>query len=248
MRALLALLALASCRQIFGLRELKKQDAPSHGDDGGLPDAAYKDARYPDTPPGYFRIGGTVSGLTATGLVLQNNGGDDLPRMADGPFQFAIAIADGGAYAVTVSAQPTEDTCSVANSSGNVSGSDVTNVMVTCSPSGGSGVVHCAAATCAVGGATPDCCGVGSSFVCVATCPTGGFLCDGVSDCTQGVTDVCCVTVQLGNAAGSMCTKTSMCASGVYFCDPNDATPCPSGERCQPSGLMGAPPNYSQCL
>jgi hypothetical protein len=39
-----------------------------------------------------YTIGGAVSGLgTATGLVLQNNGGDDLPIAGDGPFTFIAA-------------------------------------------------------------------------------------------------------------------------------------------------------------
>ena len=38
-----------------------------------------------------FAIGGTVSGLVGSGLVLQNNGGGDLPVAADGSFTFADA-------------------------------------------------------------------------------------------------------------------------------------------------------------
>lgn len=49
-----------------------------------------------------FTVGGTVSGLVGTGLVLQNNGGDDLALSADGPFTFATVVGNGAAYAVTV--------------------------------------------------------------------------------------------------------------------------------------------------
>ena len=79
-----------------------------------------------------FSVGGTVSGLTGAGLVLQNNGGDDLAVGADGPFQFSTPVPDGDPYDVTVSVQPTGQTCSVTNGSGTVSGADVTDVVVDC--------------------------------------------------------------------------------------------------------------------
>src|SRR5712691_1125315 len=80
-----------------------------------------------------FTVGGTVTGLTGTGLVLQDNGGDNLAISASGPFTFKTGIAQGGAYSVTVSAQPSSPTqvCAVTNGSGTVS-ANVTNVQVTC--------------------------------------------------------------------------------------------------------------------
>src|SRR5690242_21626004 len=53
---------------------------------------------------GPFTIGGTVVGLTGTGLVIQNNGGDSLtikPGNASIPFTFATAV--NGNYSVTIS-------------------------------------------------------------------------------------------------------------------------------------------------
>jgi hypothetical protein len=79
-----------------------------------------------------YTIGGSVFGLTGSGLVLQQSGGDDLPISADGGFTFATPVIDGGSYSVTVSVQPTDQTCVVANGSGTVSGADVTGVEVTC--------------------------------------------------------------------------------------------------------------------
>jgi hypothetical protein len=78
-------------------------------------------------------IGGNVAGLTGNGLVLQNNGTDDLSIAANGPYTFATPIVDGQGYAVTVSTQPTSprQTCTIANASGTVS-ANVTNVDVTC--------------------------------------------------------------------------------------------------------------------
>ena len=78
-----------------------------------------------------YTIGGTVSGLTGTGLVLQNNGGDNRSISANGAFTFNTAIANGNAYSVTVLTQPGGQTCSVTNGSGTVSG-DVTDVQISC--------------------------------------------------------------------------------------------------------------------
>ena len=79
-----------------------------------------------------FSIGGTISGLTAAGLVLRNNGGDDLSVAAHSTtFEFAAAIAEGGSYAVTVAAQPTGQTCSVGQGTG-VATAQVTGVTLTC--------------------------------------------------------------------------------------------------------------------
>jgi lactonase family protein with 7-bladed beta-propeller len=79
-------------------------------------------------------VGGTVSGLTGSGLVLLDNGGGSLPVAASGSFTFGTMVPDGGPYSVTVSSQPTKpsQTCTVAHGSGTISGSDVTNVAVTC--------------------------------------------------------------------------------------------------------------------
>ena len=37
-----------------------------------------------------YTIGGTVSGLKGSGLVLSNNGADPLQVRTDGPFTFAV--------------------------------------------------------------------------------------------------------------------------------------------------------------
>ncbi|HEY8905500.1 MAG TPA: beta-propeller fold lactonase family protein [Rhodoferax sp.] len=92
------------------------------------------------SPSATFTIGGTVSGLTGTGLVLQNNGGDNNSVAADGTFSFATAVAPGAAYAVMVQTQPTGQTCSVTNGSGTAS-ANVANVGVSCVASLGSSFI-----------------------------------------------------------------------------------------------------------
>ncbi|MCK7469123.1 MAG: hypothetical protein MZU91_14030 [Desulfosudis oleivorans] len=65
------------------------------------------------TSPGYsYTIGGTVSGMVGSGMVLQNNGGDDLSISYNGSFSFKTPLNDGTAYDVTVKTaadQPVSD-------------------------------------------------------------------------------------------------------------------------------------------
>jgi hypothetical protein len=80
-----------------------------------------------------YTIGGLISGLTATGLVLSNPGTADLTVPANATsFVFATGVAGGTAYAVTVRTQPTGQTCTVTAGTGTVSGANVTSVQVTC--------------------------------------------------------------------------------------------------------------------
>jgi 6-phosphogluconolactonase (cycloisomerase 2 family) len=85
-----------------------------------------------------YSIGGTVSGLVGTGLVLQDNGVDNLTPSGSGVFTFATPLANGDSYAVTVATQPTNPAqeCIVTTGTGTVSGDKVTNVQVSCSTEG----------------------------------------------------------------------------------------------------------------
>ena len=83
--------------------------------------------------PGPFTVGGTVIGLTGTGLVIEDNGGDDLTISQNGPFTFKVPITSGGSFRVTVKTQPASQPlpCSVTNGTGTPT-ANVTNVQVTC--------------------------------------------------------------------------------------------------------------------
>ena len=81
-------------------------------------------------PPSAFTVGGVVSGLVGTGLVLRDNGGDALTVNANGAFTFAMKIASGGAYNVTATA-PQGETCAVTGGAGTAT-ADVTSVTVSC--------------------------------------------------------------------------------------------------------------------
>ena len=81
-----------------------------------------------------FTIGGAIAGLTGTGLVLQNNGGNDLTVPAGATsFMFATGVSSGAGYNVTVKTQPTgpSQTCTVANGTGTAN-ANVTDVVVNC--------------------------------------------------------------------------------------------------------------------
>jgi len=87
------------------------------------------------TPPPQYAISGIVVDLAGSngGLVLQNNGTDDLPVNANGSFQFATTIPSGSAFNVTVLTQPSSPVqqCTVANGSG-VATANVNSVKVEC--------------------------------------------------------------------------------------------------------------------
>ena len=82
---------------------------------------------------GTLLVGGSVSGLAGTGLVLQDNGGDNLKVSANGAFQFATLLVSGATYSVTIQTQPTGPTqsCTVTNGTGTAT-ANVSNVQIVC--------------------------------------------------------------------------------------------------------------------
>jgi CHRD domain len=84
-------------------------------DDGGAAAATYT-------------VGGNVTGLVGT-LTLQLNGANDISLTAPGSFSFAAGLPPGANYTVTANAA---QNCNVANGSGTMGASNVTNVTITC--------------------------------------------------------------------------------------------------------------------
>jgi N-acetylneuraminic acid mutarotase len=82
-----------------------------------------------------YTIAGSVVNLAGSGggLVLQNNGKDNLSVNANGIFQFTTPVTSGGTYSVTVFTQPSNpaQTCAVSNGSGAAT-ANVANVQVDC--------------------------------------------------------------------------------------------------------------------
>jgi len=81
-----------------------------------------------------YPVGGTVSGLTGTGLLLRVNGSQTLAVNTNGTFSFPTTLPSGSAYSVTVQSQPlvAREICGVSNGSGTVGTSPVSNVGVSC--------------------------------------------------------------------------------------------------------------------
>ncbi|MFC0254157.1 hypothetical protein [Massilia consociata] len=81
-------------------------------------------------------LGGEFAGVTKPGLVLQNNGGSDLPITptgnGSGRFAFAELVETDSRYSVTVKSTPSNaEKCEVSNGTGKVA-FDITNIYVYC--------------------------------------------------------------------------------------------------------------------
>ena len=164
-------------------------------------------------PPANYSVGGSISGLTGSGLTLQNNGGDDLVVAALATsFTFLTELADTNDYAVSVLVQPSGQTCSVTggdydDGSGTVSGIDVTSVIVTCADNPPE--YYNVSATVSVGDGSVTCTpgGVpaGGSSTCTAT-PGSGFAVSGwTGDCASaGTSDTCVLNSILSNKSSTV--------------------------------------------
>ena len=116
--------------------------------DGNATDSSPADSGFDasepiDAPAGdaaTYAISVTVTGLAAgSSVTLENEGANPLVVTSNTTVDFAGSVADGAAYDVTVSAQPTApaQTCTVSGGTGVVSGSSPSAVIVNCG-SGGS--------------------------------------------------------------------------------------------------------------
>jgi sugar lactone lactonase YvrE len=194
-----------------------------------------------NSAPLRFSLGGSVSGLTGSGLVLAN-GGDTL-AVAAGATSFTLptTVASGSSFSLTVQTQPVGQTCSVASGSGTVGNANVNNAVVTCSTntftlagsvSGltGSGLVLANGSdTLAVGaGATsftlPTAVASGSSYsVVVQTQPIGQTCAVTGGSGTLGNSAVTNVTVNCGNNSFTLGGSiTGLVSSGLVLANGGD--------------------------
>ncbi|HEU5435149.1 MAG TPA: hypothetical protein VFU95_01925 [Telluria sp.] len=83
---------------------------------------------------GSLLLGGTVYGLTKDGLVLQNNGANDLTVAANATtFYFTNLIGNDTDYNVTIKSSPSSAVCKVnSGGTGRSSTYDVTTVIIVC--------------------------------------------------------------------------------------------------------------------
>jgi hypothetical protein len=85
---------------------------------------------------GNLQLGGTVTGLTKTGLALTNNNGAPFaiaPRTGISAFSFAFPdlVGTDSNYNVEISAQPSGAVCTISNGKGRATG-NVSSVRVAC--------------------------------------------------------------------------------------------------------------------
>jgi len=82
--------------------------------------------------PSAYTVGGTISGLTTSGLVLANGSATVSPAAGATAFTFSTPVPGDTAFNVTVATQPGGLTCTVSNGTGVVLTSSVNNVVVSC--------------------------------------------------------------------------------------------------------------------
>ncbi len=78
-----------------------------------------------------YTIGGSVSGLASSSLVLNNNGSAVMTVGANGGFTLPGAYVAGTTYNVTIATQPSFQTCLITNGNGTVNG-NITNISIAC--------------------------------------------------------------------------------------------------------------------
>jgi hypothetical protein len=79
-----------------------------------------------------YKVGGSITGLTSSGLVLSS--GDNAVTVAPNASSFELPspVASGSSYGVTVSSQPAGENCSVSNGTGTMADANITTVTVSC--------------------------------------------------------------------------------------------------------------------
>lgn len=169
-----------------------------------------------------YTIGGTITGLTAGGLMLENNGGNTL-NVASGAttFTFSTAIASGAAYDVTVNTQPTGETCAASANTGTAM-ANVTSVVITCTANattftiGGTinGLTENGLTLDDNGGDTLTVAPAATTFTFATALASGAAY--NVTVATQPLGENCTATANTGNASANVTTVAIACAdSGV---------------------------------
>jgi N-acetylneuraminic acid mutarotase len=166
-----------------------------------------------------YSIGGSITGLTASGLMLTDNGGNALSVTSGSTsFTFSTQLAYGASYAVAVSTQPTGQTCTVSNGSGTVTGT-VTSVTLSCVNSytiGGTiSGLNVSSVVLANGSATVTVSAGSSSWVFATAFATGSSY--SVTVQTQPLGETCQVTSGgSGTLSGNVNNVTVACAFGLW--------------------------------
>jgi hypothetical protein len=103
------------------------------GGSGAMPASAVMNVDVTCSSGGYT-LGGSISGLTTSGLVLSDGAHELAVAARAGRFSMPEALAYGSRYALTVRAQPSDAVCRIAGGTGTMAG-DVDTVRIACGPS-----------------------------------------------------------------------------------------------------------------
>ena len=181
-----------------------------------------------------FSVGGSVLGLVGS-LVVQNNGVDTLTINSNGAFTMPMPVLSGNTYAISITQQPANQTCSVStNPSGVITNGNITNVAITCASGTDPGIlcgsVYCdpKMELCCIDNGTPEC---------ATSCTGTGMVpirCDDQADCAAaGQSQSICCGLPSSDVTNIYCTTADHCAAPhAYYCDPALANPCPNGGTC----------------
>jgi hypothetical protein len=104
----------------------------------GILSACHHHTNAPAAGTTVYSIGGSISGLTSPGMVLTNTTNTGATTLDIAPdassFTFPTALDNAATYSVTISTQPTGQTCQVVTGSGSgtVSSYNVGTIVITC--------------------------------------------------------------------------------------------------------------------
>ena len=80
-----------------------------------------------------YIVGGSISGLTASGLTLKLNGATSkIIYSGSAAFTFSTALIAGSPYSVTIFQNPVNQTCAISNGEGTIGTSNVSNIAINC--------------------------------------------------------------------------------------------------------------------
>lgn len=106
---------------------------------GGETTDSPNDVIPPITPPptpaptnSMHSVGGNVSGLGNSELVINSNLGDEISINSDGEFIFPTKFSNGANFEVSIISQPATLSCTAQNATGQVSNQDFTDISILC--------------------------------------------------------------------------------------------------------------------
>ena len=170
-----------------------------------------------------FTIGGSITGLSGSVALQEAAGGSVQTFTANGTFAFSTNLSGRAPYDVTVTSQPTGQTCVVNGGSGTVGTSNVASVTVSCSTnptysiSGTvSGLNSGASVTLLDNGSDPLTVSTNGSFTFPTQLPSGATY--GVTVRAEPLHQVCTVTNGTDTVASGNVTNIAVaCATGPQF-------------------------------